>query len=111
VGVDYDLLYSGSLLLALVASGLGSFFFDYFLVMRVLRRTANPKFARFAYYCGSISVLAAILSVTIHFVFGHGSEAAEPMRAAEFFIAHKAYWLVAALALLSFIGPAIAASD
>jgi len=86
---------------------LGSFFFDYFLVMRVLRRTANQRFARFAFYCGSIGVIAGILSVTIHLVFGHGGDAAEPMGAGEFFMNHKAYWLVAVLVLLSFLGPAI----
>ena len=111
MGIGYDTLYSTSLLIALVASGVGSLFFDYFLVMRFLRRPANKRFVRFAYYSGSISIVAAIFSVTIHLVFGHGSDASEPMSASAFFLSHKSYWLVAVLALLSFLGPAIAESD
>lgn len=108
LAANYDFLYSASLFLALVASGIGSFFFDYFLVMRVLRRPVNKRLSRFAYYCGSIAVVSGIFSVTIHLVFGHGTTAGEPMEIGEFLIHHKAYWVVAVLTLLAFLGPAIA---
>lgn len=103
-----DALYSWTLLIALVASGAGSLFFDYFVVMRLRRRRCNRRFVRLAYYAGSIAVVSMIVSAVVHLVLGHGPTAPEPMTAGVFFLHHKAYWLVAVLVLMSFAGPVVA---
>jgi hypothetical protein len=103
----YDSLYSWTLLLALVASGVGALLFDYFLVMRLIRRGAPRVLVRIANIAGSLGLLCMILSIVVHFSFGHAARTQEPPGIAEFLMEHKAYWLVAAFILFSYLGPAL----
>ncbi len=94
-------------MLALVASGIGALLFDYFLVMRLIRRGAPRLLVRIANTAGSLGLLCMIFSVVVHFSFGHTAGTPEPMGVAEFLAEHKAYWLVAAFILLSYLGPVL----
>ncbi len=100
-------LYSWTLLLALVASGIGALLFDYFLIMRLIRRGAPRILVRIANLAGSLGLLCMIFSVVVHFSFGHAAGTPEPMGIAEFLMEHKAYWLIAAFILFSYLGPAL----
>ena len=103
----HDSLYSWSLLLALVASGTGALLFDYFLVMRLIRRGVPRVLIRVANIAGSLALLCMIFSIVVHFSFGHAAGTPEPMGALQFLMEHKAYWLVAAFILFSYLGPAL----
>ena len=103
----HDSLYSWTLLLALVASGIGTLLFDYFLVMRLIRRGVPRILGRIANIAGSLGLLCMIFSVVVHFSFGHAAGTPEPMGVAEFLMEHKVYWLVAAFVLFSYLGPVL----
>ena len=103
----HDSLYSWSLLFALVSSGVGALLFDYFLVMRLIRRGVPRVLVRIANIAGSLALLCMIFSVVVHVSFGHATETLEAMGVSQFLMEHKAYWLVAAFILLSYLGPAL----
>jgi cytochrome b subunit of formate dehydrogenase len=106
-GELYDSLYSGSLLVAMLAAGLGALLFVYFVVVRFSGQNASRPVIRLANLAGSVALIAMILSITVHLVFGHAPTAQEPMGVVEFLLNHRAYWLVFVLAALAFSGPTL----
>ncbi|QQS47090.1 MAG: hypothetical protein IPM66_25025 [Acidobacteriota bacterium] len=100
-----DRLHSLTLLAALVNGGLGA---GATIVTRVLLAAGNKRVSRrlalIPVWCGALALLFGVVSAAVHFIFGHGQGGPEPMALAEFFLYHKAYWFVAALAAASFAG-------
>lgn len=107
-GSLHDSLYSWSLLIALIAAGLGALLCVYFLTLRLSGRGAGRNFIRLARVTGPLALITMIFSVTVHLVFGHAPTSPEPMGALEFMFRHEAYWLVLVLAVLACCGPTLA---
>jgi hypothetical protein len=87
-----DMLYTSSLLLALIAGGVG-------LVLGIATsrvRGSVSSLPNWALFALAISALALAVSISAHFIWGHGSSSAEPMRFVRFVELHPAL-LVAAI--------------
>ena len=96
-----DSIYSLSLLLSVVAGGLGAALFILVAAQPSQPRIPGPKAALAAFVFGVTAVSFGIISVLVHLVFGHGPESDAPMTTVEFFWHHKAYWLVLILIVLA----------
>ncbi|MBT8061946.1 MAG: hypothetical protein KJO85_04635, partial [Gammaproteobacteria bacterium] len=100
-----DTVYSVGLLIALICAVLGT-------GLALLRRLRPPKQSAAHRMAGVappllalLSVLAALISLGVHAIYGHGAASPEPMAVGEFGMQHKAYWFLLALWLmLLFIG-------
>ena len=93
-----DALYSTTLLFALIAGGAGAVN----LVRLVIAKPRRAALARISLGCGVLSLAAGLVSLGVHFLFGHGPNSPEPMRALSFLAHHRAFWAVGVLAALSF---------
>lgn len=96
-----DAVYSLTLLFAVAIGGLGTLLFLRVVTLASSSRQSGNGLASVALVCGLAAMLCGMLSASVHLVFGHGSDALEPMSMMRFFSHHKAYWLVLALALPS----------
>ena len=97
-----DSIYSLSLLLSLIAGGLGAAIFALVATQPEQVRKIGPRVALAALACGATAMLSGVISVLVHLVFGHGSDSIAPMTMSEFFRHHNAYWLVLLFTLLSY---------
>lgn len=97
-----DSIYSLSLLLSVVAGGLGAALFILVAAQPSQPRMSGPKVVLAAFVFGATALSLGIISVLVHLIFGHGSESDAPMTTVEFFGHHKAYWLVLVLTVLAF---------
>lgn len=103
-----DTLYSLSLLAALTFGGVGATLLVWILARPGRDSTSAKRIAGASLFFFVTTIFCGGVSLAVHQIFGHGPSTPEPMTAARFFIFHKAYWLVLALALSSLLGAAIA---
>ena len=97
-----DVIYSLSLLISLIASGLGATIFALVAVKPDQAQRFGPGLALAALVCGATALLFGMISVFVHLVFGHGSDSVATMTTSQFFWHHKAYWFVLPLTLLAY---------
>lgn len=88
-----DLIYSGSLLISLVAGGLG-------LAVGLLVTIGQPRpfFLRAGLAIVSAALACLGISVGVHWFWGHGAGSLEPMGTAAFSSSHPAFGVGALLA-------------
>lgn len=99
-----DTVYSLSLLVALVAGGLGAALSVVLMRKARIGHHRNRRMLPLVLISGIIALLSGAASVAVHSYFGHGQDSAEPMEFTQFIMHHKAYCLVFALCLLAFLG-------
>ena len=71
------------------------------LVAAVVSLAAAIRYRRFAIGALVIALLFGAVSVAVHATIGHGADSPEPMSVGQFVANHKAYVVVAALAVLT----------
>jgi len=97
-----DSIYSLSLLLSLIAGGLGAIIFALVAVRPNQARKFGPGVVLGPLVCGAIALLSGVISVLVHFIFGHGPDSVAPMSTWQFFWHHKSYWFVLLFTLLAY---------
>lgn len=93
-------LYSLSLLTAMIFGTLGVLI----AALTMLKVPLHPRIASrtrvITIVCLPAALAPALLSLIVHFNYGHGPTAVEPMSLLRFVTHHKAYWIVMILCLL-----------
>ena len=97
-----DAVYSFSLLVSLIAGGIGTVTAVLAAIWPRQARKLGHRGMSARYGCGVVALSFGLVSVSVHLVFGHGQQSAEPMAATQFFSHHKAYWLVLLFVFLTF---------
>ncbi len=104
-----DTLYSVSLMLSLIAGGVGVVFASLILIGRRLRRVKSSEYQSFlfsrlkriAWWLVLFALAALLISLLIHRVWGHGHGSIEAMDSVTFLKAHPAFFVAAGLIILS----------
>jgi H+/Cl- antiporter ClcA len=97
-----DTVYSLFLLVSLIAGSLGAIIFTLVTTLPERAGKFQSRVATAALICGVAALLAGIISVSVHLVFGHGQGSIAPMTTSQYFGHHKAYWFVLLFTSLSF---------
>lgn len=97
-----DTLYSLSLLISLIVGGVGALIFVLLLIWPKYKQQLGARVTLVPLFCGVTALLFGLISVCVHFIFGHGPESADTMVASRFLRHHKAYWFVLVFTLLSY---------
>lgn len=93
-----DALYSATLFIAIAAVAVACLAALYAL----MRSGPQRRLANFVTLLAAVAALASVVvSIAVHFAFGHSEASPEPMSVAEFTAEHKAFWVVLGLLMVA----------
>jgi len=101
-----DMIHSYTLLGALILGGFGVVAAGVSMI-RGGRSPAEGRWSRAGSVCGVAAAALGTISALVHLLHGHSGDVQAPMSFVELILHHKAYWFVALLVLVTFVGSVI----